>query len=46
MIGATKDSFHSHNEALNISKAIRGCKYIDLVDSKRSHSKEVALVIE
>jgi pimeloyl-ACP methyl ester carboxylesterase len=46
VIGASKDSFHSHNEALSISKAIRGCKYVDLVDSRRSHSKEVALVIE
>jgi len=42
VIGASKDSFHSHNEALNISKAIRGCRYIDLFDSRRSHSKEIA----
>lgn len=41
VIGASKDSFHSHNEALNISKAIRGCKYVDMVDSRRSHGVEV-----
>lgn len=46
VIGASKDKFHSHNEALNISKAIRGCEYVDLVDSKRSHGVEVVGLVD
>ena len=46
VIGASKDKFHSHDEALKISKAIKGCKYIDLVDNKRSHNQEAAKAID
>jgi pimeloyl-ACP methyl ester carboxylesterase len=45
VIGASKDSFHSHDEALEISKGIMGCRYIDLVDNKRSHNQEAAKTI-
>lgn len=46
VVGASKDKFHSHDEALTISKAIKGCKYFDLVDNKRSHNEEAAKVID
>ncbi len=46
VIGASSDSFHSHDEALQISKGIKGCKFIDLVDNRRSHGGEVALLID
>jgi hypothetical protein len=43
--GASKDKFHSHDEALKISAAIRNCTYIDLEDNTRSHSIEMAEII-
>lgn len=46
VIGASNDKFHSHDEALKISKAIKGCEYVDLVDSKRSHGVEVVGLVD
>jgi pimeloyl-ACP methyl ester carboxylesterase len=43
--GASKDKFHSHDEALIISAGINNCTYADLEDNARSHSGEMAEVI-
>jgi hypothetical protein len=42
VIGASKDTFHNLNDAMEISSHIRGSQYIDMVTNKRTHSPEVA----
>lgn len=42
VIGASKDKFHNHDEALHFSEKIPGCRYTDMVDNKRTHSIEAA----
>lgn len=42
VIGASKDTFHNLNDAIEISSNIRGSEYIDMVTNKRTHSAEVA----
>jgi pimeloyl-ACP methyl ester carboxylesterase len=46
VIGVSQDKFHSHDEALRVSKGIDSSTYIDVLNNKRSHSAEVALLIE
>jgi len=46
VIGASKDKFHSHDEAIDFSSLIPGCRYFDMEDNKRTHSEEAALKIE
>jgi pimeloyl-ACP methyl ester carboxylesterase len=41
VIGASKDIFHTHDDALEISTAIVNSKYYDLGTNKRTHSREV-----
>lgn len=45
VVGASKDKFHSHDEALKISGGITGSIYIDLEDNTRTHSVEMAEII-
>jgi len=45
VIGVSHDKFHSHGEASSIAQAIEGCEYYDVETNKRSHSSEVALII-
>jgi len=45
VVGASKDKFHSHDEALKISGGITGSIYIDLEDNTRTHSEEMAEII-
>lgn len=42
VIGASKDIFHKHDDALDISSAIPDSKYYDLETNKRTHSAEVS----
>lgn len=42
VIGASKDTFHNLNDAMEISSHIKGSEYIDMVTNKRTHSPEVA----
>jgi pimeloyl-ACP methyl ester carboxylesterase len=42
VIGASKDIFHTHDDALEISSAIVNSKYYDLETNKRTHSREVS----
>jgi pimeloyl-ACP methyl ester carboxylesterase len=46
VIGVSKDKFHSHDEASEIASAIEGCCYVDVETNKRSHSSEVADIIQ
>jgi pimeloyl-ACP methyl ester carboxylesterase len=41
VIGASKDTFHSHDDALILSGAIPGCTHIDMETNQRNHSPEV-----
>lgn len=41
VIGASRDTFHSLDEAMEISSHIKGSTYIDMVTNKRTHSDEV-----
>lgn len=43
--GTSKDKFHSHDDALQISAAINNCTYTDIEDNARSHSGEMAEII-
>jgi pimeloyl-ACP methyl ester carboxylesterase len=45
VVGASKDKFHSHDEALKISGGITSSIYIDLEDNTRTHSVEMAEII-
>ncbi len=46
VIGVSHDKFHSHDEALRVSECITNCSYIDVLNNKRSHSSEVATLID
>jgi pimeloyl-ACP methyl ester carboxylesterase len=46
VIGVSQDKFHSHDEALRVSQGIDKSTYIDVLNNKRSHSAEVATLIE
>lgn len=46
VVGVSHDKFHSHDEALLVSRRIANCKYIDVLNNKRSHSEEVATIID
>jgi pimeloyl-ACP methyl ester carboxylesterase len=46
VIGVSQDKFHSHDEALRVSRGIAKSSYIDVLNNKRSHSAEVATIIE
>ncbi len=41
IIGASKDSFHNHNDALRLSEMILNSTYIDFETNLRNHSREV-----
>lgn len=42
IIGASKDIFHSHDQAKQIFSAIRDCTFVEMENNKRTHSQEVA----
>jgi len=42
VIGASKDKFHNHDEALDFSSVIPYCRYLDMEDNRRTHSSEAA----
>ena len=46
VIGVSQDKFHSHDEALLVSQGIANCTYVDVLNNKRSHSEEVATLVE
>ena len=46
VIGVSHDRFHSHDEASNIAAAIPGSSYTDVETNKRSHSAEVAGIVD
>jgi pimeloyl-ACP methyl ester carboxylesterase len=46
VIGVSHDKFHSHDEASKIAERVPGCSYVDLLNNKRSHSAEVASLID
>ncbi|MDX9930337.1 MAG: alpha/beta hydrolase [Bacteroidales bacterium] len=46
IIGVSLDRFHSHDEASDIAQAIPGSSYIDVETNSRSHSAEVAAIME
>jgi len=46
VVGASKDKFHSHDEALKISGGITDSIYLDLEDNARTHSEEMAEIID
>lgn len=46
VIGVSQDRFHSHDEAANIAARVNGCSYVDLLNNKRSHSAEVAKIVD
>ena len=46
VIGVSQDKFHSHDEASKVAEGIQGSTYIDLMNNKRSHSAEVAKIID
>jgi pimeloyl-ACP methyl ester carboxylesterase len=45
VIGVSQDRFHSHDEASNIAAAIPGSSYTDVETNRRSHSGEVADIV-
>lgn len=46
VVGVSHDRFHSHDEASNIADRVKGCSYVDLQNNKRSHSAEVAKIVD
>jgi len=46
IIGASKDTFHNHNDALRLSAVIAHSKYIDLETNHRNHSSEVVDIMK
>lgn len=45
VVGASKDIFHSHDDAMTISQKITGCRYVNLENNRRTHSEEAASLI-
>jgi pimeloyl-ACP methyl ester carboxylesterase len=45
IIGASKDSFHTHDDALRLASAASHSSYIDLETNERNHGEEVVDVI-
>ncbi len=45
VIGASNDTFHCHDDAVDIAKLIEKSSHIDLVTNTRSHSREVCDLI-
>jgi pimeloyl-ACP methyl ester carboxylesterase len=41
IVGASKDIFHNHDDALRLSEAISHSSYVDLETNQRNHSSEV-----
>lgn len=46
VIGVSHDKFHSHDEASEVATRIKNSCYIDVQNNKRSHSAEVAEIID
>lgn len=46
IVGASKDSFHNHEEMLKISDRIDDCTFVDLENHRRTHSPEFVITIK
>ena len=42
VIGASKDTFHSHNEARQIAAGLKNALFVEMETNKRTHSAEVS----
>jgi pimeloyl-ACP methyl ester carboxylesterase len=46
VIGVSLDKFHRHDEASEIAQRVHGCTFVDVLNNKRSHSAEIATLID
>lgn len=46
IIGASKNSFHKHEDIVKMTTNLKNCTFIDLETSERTHSEEVVEIIK